>query len=65
MNKTLKSVTVYHDRSAVDVVWNIEVTENGAVIATAEQSYSYPEALKAQLLAEVPGAENYIAALGW
>lgn len=62
--KILKQVTILSSGSA-NVQWANQILRDGEVISETYERTAYGVDQKDQFLAEVAGAENYIAALGW
>ena len=63
--RILKQVTTLPNQSAVNVQWANQIIKDGAVLTETYERKAYTADQKAEFLAEVEGAENYIAALGW
>jgi hypothetical protein len=63
--KVLKQVTVLTEQSAANVQWANQVLKDGEVISEQFERKAYTSEQKADFLAEVEGAESYVAVLGW
>lgn len=61
----LSQVSVQYETNTINVQWQNQVKKKGAVIAAVPHRASYSAKDKARFLAEVPGAEAYIAIMGW
>jgi hypothetical protein len=64
-NKILKQVSILPNQSAVNVQWSNQILRDGELVTETFERKAYTQDQKAEFLAEVEGAENYIAALGW
>jgi hypothetical protein len=62
--KILKQVTILSG-GTVNVQWSNQILRDGEVISETYERCAYGVDQKDQFLAEIPGAANYIAALGW
>lgn len=60
----VKSVEITHAGTA-NVCWADQILRDGEVISEIPRRRAYSIEEKEAFLAEVAGAENYIAALGW
>lgn len=63
--RILKQVTVLPAQSAVNVQWANQILRDGEVITETYERKAYTADQKDEFLAEVAGAESYLAALGW
>ena len=63
--KTVVEFTVLPAESAMQVKWRIQVTKDGEVISSKDHYKIYTSDQKDELLAEVEGAEGYVAIMGW
>ena len=63
--RILNQVTTLPQQGAVNVQWADQILRDGEVISSTYHRKAYGELNKAEFLAEVEGAENYIGALGW
>lgn len=63
--RTLSQVTTLPAQSAVNVQWSNQILRDDAVVSETFERKAYTAEQKAEFLAEVEGAENYITALGW
>ena len=63
--RVLGSVQVLTQQSAVNVEWHDLIKRDGEVISKSNHNKAYTVDQKADFLAEVEGAEAYVAALGW
>ena len=64
-SKVLAQVTVLPESNSVNVRWDTVVMRDEEVISRQPHRKAYAADQKAEFLAEVEGAEAYIAALGW
>ena len=63
--KILKQVTVLAQQSAANVQWANQILRDGEVISEQFERKAYTADQKDEFLAEVEGADSYIAILGW
>ena len=63
--RILKQVTTLPNQSAVNVQWANQILRDGELLTETYERKAYTADQKAEFLAEVEGAENYIAAMGW
>lgn len=63
--KILNQVTVLPQQGGANVQWLNQVLRDGEVISSIPHRKSYGPTQRDEFLAEVEGAENYLAALGW
>ena len=63
--KTVVEFTVLPAESAMQVKWRIQVTKDGEVISSKDHYKIYTAEQKDEFLAEVEGAEGYVAIMGW
>ena len=61
----VKQVSLLPSQSAVNVQWGLAIKKDGELVTETYERKAYTADQKAEFLAEVEGAENYIAALGW
>lgn len=61
----LAQVTVLPQQSNVNVQWLNQILRADEVIASTPHRKTYNANMKNEFLAEVDGAENYLAVLGW
>lgn len=63
--KILKQVSVLPNQNAVNVQWADQILRDGVVVSETFHRKAYTVEQKAEFLAEVDGAANYVTALGW
>lgn len=63
--RILKQVSILPAQSAVNVQWANQILRDGEVISETYERKAYTADQAAEFVAEVEGAESYIAALGW
>jgi len=63
--RVLKSVQVLSQQSAVNVQWANQILRDEEIITETYERKAYTADQKDDFLAEVEGAEAYIAVLGW
>jgi hypothetical protein len=63
--KTLAEMTHLPLESAMQVKWRIEVRKDGETLVSHEHYKLYAESQYHEFLAEVEGAQAYLAVLGW
>jgi sulfur carrier protein ThiS len=63
--RILKSITVLAEQSAVNAQWADQILRDDAVVAETFHRKAYTAEQYHEFLAEVEGAEAYIAVLGW
>lgn len=63
--KTLTQVTILAQQASVNVQWANRILRDGELVAESYERKAYSVDQKAEFLAEVEGAENYITAMGW
>ena len=63
--RILSQVTTLPAQSAANVQWSNQILRDGEVVSETFERKAYTAEQKAEFLAEVEGAENYITALGW
>lgn len=63
--RVLGSVQILPQQSAVNVEWYDLIKRDGEIISKSNHNKAYTAEQKAEFLAEVEGAEAYVAALGW
>lgn len=61
----IAEITVLPAEATAQVKWRNTIEKDGEVISSKDHYKLYPESQKSEFLAEVEGAESYIAALGW
>ena len=64
-SKVLAQVTILPESNSVNVRWDNLIMRDEEVISRQPHRKAYTFDQKDEFLAEVEGAENYIAALGW
>lgn len=63
--KVLKSVDVQLNTKTANVLWSHQILRDGDVISETNHRRAFSEAEKDDFLAEVEGADKYLAALDW
>lgn len=63
--RILKQVTILAQQSSANVQWANQILRDGEVITETYERKAYTIEQKDDFLAEVEGASNYLAALGW
>ena len=63
--KILASVDIQPTSNTVNVRWDNQILRDGVVVSTTPHRTAYSVDQKDAFLAEVEGADKYIAALGW
>jgi hypothetical protein len=63
--RVLKSVQVLSQQSAVNVQWASQIWRGDELVTETYERKAYTADQKDDFLAEVEGAEAYIAVLGW
>jgi hypothetical protein len=63
--KTLAEMTHLPLESAMQIKWRIEVRKDGEILVSREHYKLYTADQYHEFLAEVEGADAYIAVLGW
>lgn len=63
--KVLESVELNIPGNTVSVKWSNNIVEDGVVLSSVPHRCCYAVEQKSQFLAEVEGAEAYVAILGW
>ena len=63
--RILSQVTTLPAQSAVNVQWSNQILRDDEVISQTYERKAYTADQKDAFLAEVEGAESYIAVLGW
>lgn len=63
--RILKQVTILAQQSAANVQWANQILRDGELVTETYERKAYTADQKAEFLAEVEGAADYITALGW
>lgn len=63
--RILKSVQVLSQQSAVNVQWANQILRDGELVTETYERKAYTAEQYHDFIAEVEGAEAYIAVLGW
>lgn len=63
--KILKQVSILPAQSAANVQWANQILRDGEVISETFERKAYTADQKTEFMAEVGGAAQYAAALGW
>lgn len=63
--RVLKSVEILHDRGLAQVAWADQILRDDEVISEVMHRKTYSVEDVDAFMAEVDGAANYLAALGW
>ena len=63
--RVLGSIQILPQQSAVNVEWHDLIKRDGEVISKSNHNKAYTADQKDEFLAEVEGADSYIAILGW
>ena len=63
--KTVVELTQLPAENTMQVKWRIQVTKDAEVISSKDHYKIYTSDQKDELLAEVEGAEGYVAIIGW
>lgn len=63
--KNLKSVEVLTQANAINVLWTIDIVEDGQVISSSNHRCSYGKGQREQFEADVEGAEKYVDLIDW
>lgn len=63
--RILKQVTILPNQSAANVQWANQILRDGELVTETYERKAYSADQKAEFMAEVEGAENYITAMGW
>ena len=63
--RILKQITILPAQKAVNVQWANQILRDSEVISETFERKAYTEDQAAEFVAEVPGADSYLTALGW
>ena len=63
--KQLKSVEVLPQANVLQVLWEVNIVEDGEVLTSSNYRATYGNTQKEQFLAEVEGADKYIGLIEW
>ena len=63
--KQLKSVEVLPQVNVLQVLWEVNIVEDGEVLTTSNHRATYGNTQKEQFVAEVEGAEKYVGLIEW
>lgn len=61
----LKSVEVLTQANAINVLWTIDIVEDGQVISSTNHRCSYGNGQREQFEADVEGADKYVGLIDW
>lgn len=64
-NSVIAEITRLPLEGNIQVKWRNTIEKDGVVIASTDHYKLYSAATKSDFLAEVPGAENDVVAMGW
>lgn len=63
--RILKQVTILPNQSAANVQWANQILRDGELVTESYERKAYSVDQKAEFLAEVENAAQYMAAIGW
>lgn len=63
--RILNQVTTLPNQSAIQVQWANQILRDDEVISQTYERKAYMQEQKEEFLAEVEGAEGYVAIMGW
>ena len=63
--RILNQVTTLPNQSAIQVQWANQILRDEEVISQTYERKAYMQEQKDEFLAEVEGAEGYVAIMGW
>jgi hypothetical protein len=63
--KNLTSVEVLTQANAINVLWTIDIVEDGQVISSTNHRCSYGKGQREQFEADVEGADKYVDLIDW
>lgn len=63
--KVLKSIEVLPQANVVQVLWEVNIVEDGEVLTSSNHRGAYSSNEKDKFIAEVEGAEKYLGLIEW